>query len=99
MADSLSVENSKVLEADFAKKAASGGFKVDGAIIFSHRDDKFDYLPVAGYPDSPSFSEMSDINLTAETVPIGDRDETFTLKTPQDPVGSDAKLFLRVEEG
>ncbi len=99
MAETPNLENSKVLEDDFVKNASSGGFKVDGAIIFSHRDDKFDFLPVAGYPGSPSFSEMSEINLTVAELTIAQRDETFNLKTPQDPIGSDAKVFLRVEEG
>ncbi len=99
MAEKEKIEASKVLEADFVKRASSGNLYVDGVIVFSYRDDKFDYLPGEGYPDCPTFGEMTETEIDRDVVPMKERDATFILKTPQDPVGTEAKVFLRVEQG
>ncbi len=92
-------ETSKTLEADFVKKADSGGLFIDGVVVFSYNEDQFEYLPCEGYEDYPTFGEMTEIEITRAEMDPKDRDTTFIVKTPKDPVGSEAKAFLRVEAG
>ncbi len=99
MADKEKIESSKVLEADFQKRANSGRLFLDGVIVFSYGTDKFDWLPGEGYPDCPTLGEMTEAEISRAEMSMEDRNTAFVLKTPQDPIGSDAKIFLRVEEG
>ncbi len=99
MAEKEKSDQWKVLEADFQKKSVQGTLYIDGVIVYSLREDKFDYLPMEGYPDCPSFSEMTEIEVDRGDMTPAVREETFYLKTPQDTVGSEAKVFLRVEAG
>ncbi len=99
MTDEEILANSKVLEEDFVKKASIGGLHIDGVIVFGHRDDNFDFLPMEGYDNCPTFSEMCQTKVDKSVLTTEERSTPFHLKTPEDPVGSDAKLFLRVEEG
>ncbi len=99
MASKEKLEASKVLESDFKKRADTGGLYIDGVIVFSFRDDKFDWLPGEGYPECPTLGEMTEIEITWASMSMADRNTAFILKTPQDEVGTEAKIFLRVEQG
>ncbi len=99
MAEKEKIDQWKVLESDFQKRATRGSLYIDGVIVYSHREDGYEYLPMEGFPDCPSFSEMTEIEVDRAELSTDDREKTFPMQTPQDPVGSDARVFLRVEAG
>ncbi len=99
MTDPDPAETSQVLEADFVKKASTGYLYLDGVIVYGHRNDAFEYLPMEGYEDFPTFGEMCETRMDNPEMTVEERNTPFHLKTPDDVVGSEAKVFLRVEEG
>ncbi len=99
MADKEALAASKVLEEDYQKKAADDGLNICGVIVFSTKDDVYEFVPGEGFPGCPPLMEMCQTDIQKADLTVKEREEPFNLITPQDDIGSDAKIFLRVEEG
>ncbi len=87
------------MEAIFEKKFADNEFVMSGGIVMSMLNDRYEYVPSEGYPGCPSLVAMCKADLDKPNLDKKDRDTEFALITPEDDIGTSAKLFLRVELG
>ncbi len=73
--------------------------KWQGVILMEHVTDKFIYMPLTGFPAGLPFHDMCDVDLTMTRIPLADRVKKFELKIGEEEFGTDARFFMRVEEG
>ncbi len=99
MADAEDKKKAAEMEAKYEKMFADNEFVMCGGIVMSALNDRYEYIPSEGYPGCPSLVAMCNIDLDKPNLTKEERDTDFGLVTPEDDVGTAAKLFLRVELG
>ena len=73
--------------------------KLIGALVWTSYNDKLIYVPLVGFPDTPSLDEMVKFDLYAAKLTNVQRNINFTLTFDASGDEYDAKLFARIEDG
>ena len=73
--------------------------KLIGALVWTSYNDKLIYVPIEGFPGTPSLDEMVKFDLYAAKLTNVQRNIIFTLTFDDTGDEYDAKLFARIEEG
>ncbi len=73
--------------------------KLIGALVWTSYNDKIIYVPMAGFPGTPSLDDMVKFDLYLPKLTNVQRNILFTLTFDDSGDEYDAKLFARIEDG
>ncbi len=95
----MTEEDIKKVEKELEKSFLAVGNKWSGVILIEHVSDRFLFMPIDGFPSGEPFFMLSDVDLNKPNLDMADRMKKFELKIGDDEIGTEARLFCRVEEG
>ncbi len=75
------------------------GLRLLGALVWTDYNDKLIFVPIEGFPETPTLEDMAGMDVYAARMTVKQRTDEFTLKFDNSGEEYKAKLFARIEEG
>ncbi len=73
--------------------------QLQGAIVFTSFDNKFEYLPATGFGSGQSMYDIIPFNIRERRIAIPDRKRPFKFRYIEGGEEYEARFFTRVQQG